>query len=180
MARWTGKPNTEDVLDQAELWKTRCLAGSGSVFTDAQIWTPANVSSLKKLFVDNPILGDQSFYEKLNLQLKDAEPDVCKLAAEALWLLLLFVSKDAFGFETKASRIREIWELSGEEFPETSALNEAAMCGLANPGTAFLTRIWAEFGYVLEVVYAWKEPGAVAAASLLQERPWQFCEWLTA
>src|SRR6056297_2203688 len=130
MARWTGKPHTKDVLEYAELWKTRCLAGSGSVFTDAQIWTPANVSSLKKLFVDNPILGDQSFYEKLNLQLKDAEPDVCKLAAEALWLLLLFVSKDSFGVETKIGRLHEIWALSGGELPVTSALNEAAMSGL--------------------------------------------------
>lgn len=179
MARWTSLTHTEDVLVQAERWKNRCLIGTGSVFTNKEIWTPANVATLKTLFVDNPILGNQTFYEKLNLQLKDAEPDVCRLAAEALWLLLLFVSKDSFGVETKVGRLRELWALSGEEFPDTPALNEAAMSGLANPGTAFLTKIWAEYGYVLEALNAWKEPGKGGDASLLQNRPWEFCEWVT-
>lgn len=177
MARWTSLPHTEDVLEQAERWKSRCLIGTGSVFTDEELWTPQSVSTLKKLFVDNPLLGDQTFYEKLTLQLKDAEPDVSKLAAEALWLLLLFVSKDSFGVETKIGRLREIWALSGEALPEASALNEAAMSGLANPGTAFLTKIWAEYGYVLEVLNAWKDRNTEENAALLQNRPWEFCEW---
>lgn len=93
--------------------------------------------------------------------------------------MLLFVSKDSFGVETKIGRLSEIWALSGEDFPTTTALSEAAMSGLANPGTAFLTKIWAEYGYVLEVLNAWKEPDGGANTSLLQDRPWEFCEWLT-
>ncbi len=82
------------------------MLGHGSIFSDEELWTAENFEELKVLFVDNPILGNQKFYEKLTLQLNEAKPEVIKLAAESLWLLLLFVGDSYFKAETKISRIR--------------------------------------------------------------------------
>jgi hypothetical protein len=57
----------------------------GSIFSDWKLWTKQNISDLRKLFVDNPILGgDKSFYDKLHEQIGNASPEICQLAAEAI------------------------------------------------------------------------------------------------
>jgi 5-methylcytosine-specific restriction protein B len=131
MAAWTGYETTPAVLAQAENWKSKCLKGNGSVFSNEALWTVENFADLKTLFVDNPILGSQKFYEKLALQLDGARPEVAKLAAESLWLLLMFVGDSYFGAATKTDRIREIWELSGDELPQTPVLSADALAGVA-------------------------------------------------
>jgi hypothetical protein len=179
MATWTGYETTPAVLTQTENWKSRCLQGHGSIFSDQELWTAENVHDLKVLFVDNPILGNQKFYDKLTLQLSEARPEVIKLAAESLWLLLLFVGDGYFKAETKISRIREIWELSGDEFAESHVLDHGALAGVANPGTAFLTMIFAEYGFLIELILALKQMPEDKRTILLHDEPWELCEWVT-
>lgn len=178
MATWTGYETTPAVLAQADAWKSRCLQGSGSVFSDQALWTTENFAELRTHFVDNPILGDQKFYEKLALQLEGARPEVAKLAAEALWLLLMFVGDSYFGAATKTDRISEVWELSGDQLPQTAALNADALAGVANPGTAFLTKIPDEYGFLVELLLAWKQMPAENRTALLDDAPWELCEWV--
>jgi AAA domain (dynein-related subfamily) len=178
MATWTGYKTTPVVLTQAENWKSKCLRENGSVFSDEGLWTVENFAELKTQFVDNPILGGQKFYEKLTLQLEGTRPEVAKLAAESLWLLLMFVGDSYFGAATKTARIQEIWELSGDKLPQTPVLGVEALAGVANPGTAFLTKIPDEYGYLIELLIAWKQMPAEHRTALLDDAPWKLCEWV--
>jgi hypothetical protein len=77
------------------------------------------------LFVENPITGDRSFYDKLKEQLGPGTPAVKKLASECLWLLLLFVSETTFSAPRKRERILEVWAQAGDS-PNTVMARQAA------------------------------------------------------
>lgn len=81
MATWTGQSQTPAIVNAAEAWKQRCMFANGSVLSDQSIWTKDNFDTLKRLFVDNPILGDRSFYEKLEEQISGAAPAKTKIIA---------------------------------------------------------------------------------------------------
>lgn len=179
MATWIGNENAKSVFASARIWKQRCLLANGSAFSDSELWTKANFEELRTLFVDNPILGNRTFYDKLREQIGSAKPEVCKLAAEALWVLYLFVSNSVVSISRKRERIKDVWLLSKEELPETDLLRDESMHGLANPGIAFLTKVWAEFGFLFTVMVAWKSLAAEEQARLLDERPWDLCAWIS-
>jgi hypothetical protein len=89
VATWVGLPHSEAVLAAANHWRERCLLENRSVFTDNALWTPDRFATLRKLFVENPILGEGRFFDKLQQQIGHAEPVITQLAAEMIWLLLL-------------------------------------------------------------------------------------------
>ena len=149
MATWTGLDHMDDLLHAAAAWRQRCLLGNASVFSDKNLWTHENIEQLKTLFVDNPIPGEGLFVEKLCKQIGDAKPEISQLAAEAVWLLFLFVSKRSYRTNTKRARIAEVWRLSDEPLPQPPWLTDESLRGLARPGTAFLTGISTEYGFLL-------------------------------
>ena len=179
MAIWTGLKHSATVLKAATVWQETCLQKEGSMFSHRPLWTKQNISQLRTLFVDHPLLDDRPFYEKLHAQIGTAAPEISQLAAEAIWILLLFVYEEHFGVETKRERISEVWNFSKETLPESPYLSDDCLRGLANPGTSFLTRIWREFGFLLTVVVSWKSLSTSKQASLLQENPWGLCQWVT-
>jgi hypothetical protein len=179
LAIWTGLNHSPDVLKAADAWRERCLQKDESVFSDHALWSKQNISQLKTLFVDHPLLDDRPFYEKLHAQIGGAAPEISQLAAEAVWLLLLFVYEKYFGVETKRQRISDIWSFSEESLPGSPYLSDDCLRGFANPGTSFLTRIWLEFGFLLTVMQAWKSLSSSEQSSLLNENPWSLCRWVT-
>jgi hypothetical protein len=179
MATWTGQEQAPHVFKAAEVWRERCLLQSQSLFSNSTLWTKSNFEELKKLFVDNPILGNRTFYDKLQEQIGTANPDICKLAAEALWLLFLFVSHEVMSVTRKRERISEIWKLSKEPLPNSDLLQDDKLKGLASPGIAFLTKVWAEYGFLLTVMVAWKSLPSDDHKRLLTNDPWELCEWVT-
>jgi hypothetical protein len=178
MATWTSLAHTDKLLHAAANWKQVCLLSDGSVFSNAALWTLENLKQLHSLFVDNPILGKQKFYDKLHVQIASASSDVKKLAAEALWVLFLIVSESVLGVEKKRERITGVWNLSGEELPSSQNLDDDVLRGLANPGIAFLTKIWMEFGFLLTILVRLKSTPIADRNRLLQDSPWEFCEWV--
>ena len=180
MAIYTPHAHSDATLAAAQRWSERCLKSDQSVFSDEHLWTAENIAALKTAFNDNPIEGSDSFYVKLGRQLASQPPQVQKLAAECLWLLLLFVHSSGFSPGLQRQRIGEVWGLSGEPLPSSDLLSDIALDGVGWPGTAFLTRIWAEFGFLILVMLAWKNlPADLRQRLLNTEDPWQFCEWLT-
>jgi 5-methylcytosine-specific restriction protein B len=171
--------HTLHVLKAADAWRRSCLLQNGSVFSDRNLWTSKNISELKKLFVDNPILSDKPFYKNLCDQIGNAAPEVYQLASEAIWLLLLFVSERSFGIDKKRERISELWNLSGEPLPRSEQLADNCLRGLAIPGTSFLTRIWLEYGFLLILMEAWKSLPSSEQSRLLFDNPWDLCQWVT-
>jgi hypothetical protein len=179
LAIWTGLKHSATVLKAATAWQETCIQKEGSMFSHRPLWTKQNISQLKTLFVDHPLLDDRPFYEKLHAQIANAAPEISQLAAEAIWILLLFVYEKYYGVETKRERVSEVWGFSNEILPESPHLSDDCLRGFANPGTSFLTRIWLEFGFLLTVVDAWKSLSSSEQLSLLQENPWGLCQWVT-
>jgi hypothetical protein len=153
---------------------------SGSIFTDQNLWTLENLQSLKKHFVDNPLGGKRSFYDKLQEQIGTAGKPVIQLASEAVWLLYLFVSEKAVGIDKKREHIAEVWQFSGESPPSSDLLQDDPLRGVAHPGTAFLTGIWLELSFLIILMEKWKSLSPNQQAELLEEgNPRAFCSWVT-
>lgn len=181
MARWTGEAEIVDVLAAAAAWRERCIVNDGSVLTDAALWTLTNVDDLHRRFTEHPIEGsDQTFFEKLKVQLDTAAPAVKQLAAEVVWLLLLFPHADKMQPTTKRSRITEVWGWSGTELqPNTPYLEDASLHGVGYPGTAYMTGIWAEFGFALEFARRWKAlPAEQRHLEMNEVGAWRFGDWM--
>lgn len=180
MARWTGEVSITDVLEGSDAWRERCFVGSTSILTDRPLWTVEQLEDLLGRFVSNPIVGSsRDFLDKLSEQLRDAPKPVLQLAAEVIWLLLLFPSPSSMKAETKRKAVETIWSLSGESPPSSKYLDDTHLRGVGHPGTAYLTRRPAEFEYVLRTVIAFKKLPASEQRRLLQEDvPWVFGAWL--
>ncbi|HEU4883090.1 MAG TPA: hypothetical protein VFT45_12610, partial [Longimicrobium sp.] len=130
-------------------------------------------------FVQNPLLGSDSFMTKFRQQLSGASPYTAWLAAEMLYVMNLFPSARAIGGEAKRRMVREVWELSGNPLPDSELL-AVLDSGIGHPGTAYLTRRDRELEYLIAVATDLKarptEAGEVladpwATARMLEQVP---------
>lgn len=180
MSRWIGHDHIDDVLGAADAWCERCFVADGSLFSEAPVWTLGNVQELKRRFLENPIEGaERTFFDKLKEQLDGAPAEVTQLTAEVVWFLLLFPIFSATKPETKRAQIKEVWEWSGAELPDSPYLSDRALTGVGHPGTAYLTRRYEQFGFLLEVLDQWKAlPEARRTELMTSNTPWGFVAWL--
>ena len=180
MSRWIGFDHVDAVLGAADAWRERCFVADGSLFGGESLWTLENVRDLKERFLGNPIEdAERTFFDKLREQLDGASGEVIRLAAETVWLLVLFPIWSSTKPETKREQIREVWGWSGIDLPDTSFLTDEALKGVGHPGTAYLTRRYEQFGFILEVMEGWKSLTAAERTRLMAEdAPWGFMTWL--
>ena len=180
MSRWIGFDHGDAVLGAADAWREQCFVADGSLFGGDSLWTLENVRDLKGRFLGNPIEdAERTFFDKLREQLDGASGEVIRLAAEMVWLLVLFPMWSSTKPETKREQIRQVWEWSGIDLPDTPFLIDEALKGVGNPGTAYLTRRFEQFGFILEVMEGWKSLTAVERTRLMAEdAPWGFMTWL--
>ena len=131
--------DAELILRVAEHWKTQCLLDQGSLFTQRSLWTRENFEEFRQLYVDRPLVGQESFLWKLEQQLAPGSKRIACLWAEMDWLYRLIVSRSAQGPEKKRNSIRHIWQWSGEDFPEKHDLlsDQVLGAGVLRPGRAF-------------------------------------------
>lgn len=150
MSRFCGARNSTPLNEAGTTWLNRALFDNSSIFTDAALWTPANVSAMENYFSNNPDEGKGDFFEKLEGQLEPCAPLVKQLAAEMLWLLLLSVSN--IGADKKRSSIQRVWSWSGENLTdEHPLLSDEILAGVGSGGTSFNTNRWRELGYLIEL-----------------------------
>lgn len=175
-----GNSHVGDILNAAKAWRDRCFMKDGSIFSDEPLWTPENIGKLQHRFTgDNLIEGKElSFFEKVEKQLEETEPKVAQLAAEAFWFLYLIVLGGRVNPETKRSRIKQIWELSGLSMPESDYLADAVLTGTADPGFRFLQNLYYELPSLLGVAAEWKSLPDDRKASLIGHAHWNFAEWV--
>ena len=125
--------------------------------------------------------ADRSFFHKLREQLEGARGEVVRLTAEIVWLLVLFPNSRTTKPDTKREQIREVWGWSGNELPDIPFLADKPLMGIGSPGTYYLARRDLQFGFVLEVMEAWKSLPPVERDRLMAEdAPWSFMAWLDA
>jgi hypothetical protein len=179
MATYLPHPESAQTLDATAVWRDRCFLTEGSLFNDEPLWTLQNFELLKQAFSDL-VHGKATFYAKLAEQVQSQSPAVKKLAAECLWLLLIFAHHHGFRQQTKRQKIGDIWTLSGESLPNIDLLSDQNLYGIGSPGTAFLTRIPDEYRFLIGAMLAWKGLAASNKDALFNAAdPWPFCRWLT-
>ena len=167
----------EPIIDTSDRWKQTCLIGDGSLFSNSQLWTLANVNQFKNYFVDNLIYGgEQSFYDKFKIQLANAPAEVKQLSAEMLYILLLFPSN--ITASKKANDIRLVWDWSGQSLDEVFPfLEESLAKGVGSTGMAYNNLRWAEFVFFTTWLSALKALPVPERQRLLSD-PWLFGNWL--
>jgi 5-methylcytosine-specific restriction enzyme B len=167
-----------EILEAAARWRDRCLAADGSVFTDHAIWTAANVDQLNVYFAENLDLGEGTFWEKLQRQLKPASPAAKQLAAEMFWVMYVIVYREAMTAETKRLQISKVWEWSGEAMPDRPfELGTVLETGVAHPGTSYNTNRWRELQFFIQLMKEWKALPEPRIAALLED-PWTLGAWI--
>jgi len=176
MARISTHP-IAPIIEIAERWKQDCLVGDGSLFSKSSLWTKENINQFKHYFVDNLIYGnDQTFYEKFELQLVDSPAEIKQLAAEMLYILLLFPSN--ITARKKAEDIRLVWGWSDQNIDDIFPTLEASFSeGVGSTGMAYNNLRWAEFVFFT----AWLIPFKALPQNQRQDlvsSPWKFGNWL--
>jgi 5-methylcytosine-specific restriction enzyme B len=176
-----GEDKSSAVLfSAAAVWRDRCLAVDGSVLTDKQLWTLHNIRQLVRYFVENLDLSEGSFFSKLKEQLRPADPDAKKLAAEMLWVMYLVVHHSSMRPTTKRLQVEQVWGWSGESPPEAPhMLGDVLEAGVANPGTAFHTHRWRELLFFIRMMERWKGLPTERRSELLGDG-WAFGGWMDA
>ncbi|HEX8394971.1 MAG TPA: AAA family ATPase [Longimicrobium sp.] len=169
-------PGTESLLAAAAHWRDRCLLGEGSVFSEERLWTWEHLGEMNRYFVENLDTGTGTFLEKLQAQLAPASPYTKRLAAEMLWLLLLFPNN--IGRDTKVNQVAVVWEWSGEPFPRDHDMVDAPLArGVGSGGMAFNNLRWAELAFLVVLMRDWRRREREEQEHLLAD-PWRFAGWL--
>lgn len=175
MARTSTVPHLADILAAADHWKQNCLLANGSVFTNAHLWSADNTDLLDQYFVQNPLSGKDPFREKLKRQLEHAPPAVRQLAAEMLWILLLFPNN--IGGPKKRENVQEIWSWSGQPLDSNHPQLKVLDFGIGSSGTAYNNKRPTELTFLIALMRRWKAEGPARHSSLLAD-PWEFGNWL--
>jgi len=177
MAR-VNEVDIEPVLKAAEVWRKKCLLEGRSVFSGEALWSAENVQQLDMLFVENPLEGKRSFYDKLHDQLADASPAIPKLAAEMLWVLFLFPSSVMSGAK-KRDGVLKVWAWSGESLAAEHLLLGAPLDrGIGHPGAAFNTHRPKELEFLVRFAGAWFALALDERQRLLSD-PWTLGTWVS-
>ena len=164
MARLSGHEGLYAVADR---FVEEALKRDGSLFTPgAAAWSAENVEDLYERFVDNPVESSDGFEEKFRRQLQDAPPETVQLAAELLYVYLVFISN------IRGDNKRRILQgvLDGTPVALPDDLGRALDHGIASFGPALVNRPW-HLTMLLEFFREWKTmPEREKALS----DPWKF------
>lgn len=177
MTRFNPHREIEPLLAAAAEWRDQCLIEDQSIFSPGhQIWTADNIARLRSAFNDAPDAGSDGFLVKLQRQLEDEGPAVIQLAAEMLWVLMLFPSTTRAA--KKAENVDQIlsWLPEGNQI-DRRLLGTEYLGGVGSPGTAFNTHRPREFGYLIEIAAAAKALPVSERSSTLSD-PWRFAKFL--
>lgn len=136
------------------------------------IWTPANAEVLRSAIEDHLDLGPGSFFEKLEKQLADADPDVVLLAAEVIYLrglplTNLTVAKKREHVATVLSWLPEPPDVPAE-FEEGFRTG-----GSFNGGMGFNQQLWLQVVWVARFVIRWWSLSREDRTAALAD-PWIF------
>lgn len=176
MARKFNERDIAPLLSGAEHWIKTCLVGDQSIFSSTSKWIPSLVDEVHEAFVMHPDFGKDDFLTKLKKQLSPASKEAKQLAAEMLWILLLFPSN--MHGATKRQQIREIWRLSGSVLPEDAPyLTEPVLQGVGSGGPGFNNYRPNELEYLIALVAGLKRKDATERNRIMSDYS-SFIEWI--
>lgn len=178
MSRYNPHHDAEPIYAAVEQWRDRCLLADGAIlFPGSSLWTSATLAQVRSAFSDGREEGQDSFLVKLQRQLSGESDAARELAAELLWVLLLFPSNTGAG--KKRENVEEVlsWRTT-QTPPDRQWLSDEVLGGLGSAGTAFNTHRPREFSYLLQLLAQLKDLGVDERRGVLND-PWEFSRFLT-
>lgn len=159
----------EQVYAVAERFVKEALETDGSLFTPGTtIWSVENIEDLYERFVGHPDESSDRFEDKFRRQLEGAPLGTRQLAAELLYIYLIFPNN--MGGDAKRRIVHGV--LDGTSISVPDDLEQALDQGIANFGPALQNRPW-QLAMLLEFFREWKTmPGREEVLS----DPWKFKE----
>jgi hypothetical protein len=170
-------PGTERILSAAAEWRERSLLGGESIFRPGtDLWIGAHLDELKRFFVDQPDYSGATFVEKLKGQLAPASAGTKQLAAEMLWVMMLFPNN--IGAGAKTDLVAAVWEWSGTGFPrEHPLVSEVFRRGIGSGGAGYNRYQPEELTFFVLALRDWRQRPRSEQEQLLAD-PWRFGAWL--
>lgn len=139
------------------------------------LWTPDLLDEMGGRLARGPGDADGGLPEAW---LAGAPPACCRLAAEMLWVLLLFPSSDSMRAATKRAAVRDAWSRAGGDLAEGHPLlGDDVLVGVARPGPAYNRFRALELGFLAAAAADIKRRGAGERGRVLGD-PWAFARWL--
>jgi len=164
MARRTGR---EAVYAVADRFVQEALESDGSLFTPgATIWSAENIEDLYERFVGHLDESSDRFEDKFRRQLEGASLETRQLAAELLYIYLIF--PDKFSGDSKRRIIQGV--LYGTSIRVPSELDKVLDRGIASFGPALQNRYW-QLAMLMEFFREWK---TMPASDEALSDPWKF------
>ena len=177
MSRYNPHRNPEPIFAAVAEWRDCCLLGNGSMlFPDRRLWEASLLADVRSAFIEAPEEGSDTFLTKLRRQLEGQSDDARALAAELMWVLLLFPSNT--GPDKKRETVKEVlsWRAANDP-PDERWLTDDVLRGLGSTGTGFNTHRPREFAYLLDLFARIKGLQPVDRQRVLGE-PWEFSKLL--
>jgi hypothetical protein len=169
-------PAARPIYDIVSRWWTAKDA-YGSILSTRPLWARKNVGMLHRVIAEGLPRGAGCAPDELYQALKGAPPETTQLAAEMLWIMLLFPA-DITPVE-KVGRVMEVWSWSGEALspahPHLAPLN---MGGLVDAGPPFGQHLWRELAFMVRLVEAWKAMEGGMNKAEIKINPLDFASWL--
>jgi 5-methylcytosine-specific restriction protein B len=166
VARRAGR---EEVYAVAERFVEEALRSDGSIFTPGTaIWSAENIEDLYERFVGNPDESSDSFEDKFRRQLEGAPIETRLLAAELLYVYLLFPSN--IRGNSKRRIVRNVLEGTSTTIPDD--LGQTLDYGIGSFGTSLANRPW-HLTMLLEFFREWK---TMPDSEEVLADPWKFKE----
>jgi MoxR-like ATPase len=175
MARLSTVAGLQPLLDAARTWKQRCMINSGSMLSTSNLWSAEQLDALRRAFVDNPIVGPETFLEKFEKQLGPFGSETKQLGAEFLWLMLLFPSN--IGGERKRLNITTVWNWSGHDIDESQPLLTILDHGIGSTGQAYSALRNLELSFAIATMVRWRTTPDGLKSTIVDD-PWGFGNWI--
>lgn len=124
----------------AASFRANCFSLSSSyLFPNEAIWTPENIQSALTALT-SPVEKGDSFFTRLESQLKLCGEEPHKAIAESLLFYYLFPTSDSIKSSTKIDRIKEVLSWKNIDVPE-ERLKSSFASGVGGVGTHYLSAL---------------------------------------
>lgn len=178
MARYNSNHDVEPIYEIVEAWKARSLMGDRGLLVDEpDVWSAHNLARVSAAFNDNPDTGSDTFLVKLERQLSALDDSAVQLAADMMYVMLLFPSN--IGAKKKRENIDVI--LSWRRQPAAVApalMDDTKLSGIGSAGMGYNQNRPFEFGYFLQLMANLKSSAPQDRHEILGD-PWAFSRFLT-
>ena len=151
-------PGVQNVYVAAQKWVDCALKADDSLFTPGKpIWTRELLGELRECYLNQPDVGQGSFYDKLRQQLHGSRPEVYQLMGEVLYAHYLIIWRGGMRSDTKVRHINETIGWSGQQVSIPDDHVVGLTPGIARIGQAYSSLLPFMVGFLIEFTDQWKE-----------------------